>query len=530
MSAARLDSLTNELFENMVECLDLNDLRNLRMVSKAVAFKTTQNHFASYFSRKKVDLTRPGLQAFVRETSQGTRLGCRVRHLTLTRVEYCISELEKVLESGEVVTDTRLGSHHDPKRRACRTEELHGLQSSLDKLRQCQADGEDFHRQGLDVSLLSEAFQNIASHKGPGVETLRLEVVARIDGIGNRRPAGALGMQNRAFGLGTAARAFSIVAASSRDNGPIVQRLELFTADPASTWCSLPYDTFSHFDWEASESWPSLRAVKKLSMRVSDRFTEIPELDSTHLEGCTSVNGGIPRRPATLKAAQRSVVEREREIDTRHRENITRMQQLCRHLEELDITWYRLSWLNPRFFFETFDPNLDIDAIAQWKSRQSYMHRLSQSEPFPNLRKLQLGGLSLSIDDLLAFVRKHNASLREISLENVQAVDSLFAPLFEFLASQDCAVERVHLKDLQEDLRSLFYLPEQESQFTKLSGATRQRDNVIDRWGVDVKLVIRCYPRTTRWRNIENKEVCRANRWKEIAFGSVHAGIPCWKV
>jgi hypothetical protein len=82
-------------------------------------------------------------------------------------------------------------------------------------------------------------------------------------------------------------------------------------------------------------------------------------------------------------------------------------------------------------------------------------------------------------------------------LENVQAAGSLFAPLFEFLASQDCAVERIHLRDLQEDLRMLLFLPEQESQSTKLSGATRQL-NVIDRWGADVKLVIGCYPRTKR--------------------------------
>jgi hypothetical protein len=183
MSAARLDTLTNELFENTVECLDLQDLRNLRMVSKAVAYKATQNHFASYFSCKRVDLTRPGLQAFFQATSQGARLGCRVRHLTLTGVEYCIPELEKVFDSAQIITDTRLGSHdshHGPKRRVCYTEELHGLQSSLDKLRQCQADDEDFHRQGLDVSLLSEAFRNIASYSRHAIETLRLEVVARI--------------------------------------------------------------------------------------------------------------------------------------------------------------------------------------------------------------------------------------------------------------------------------------------------------------------------------------------------------------
>jgi hypothetical protein len=124
MSAARLNALTNELFENVIECLDLEGLRNLRMVSKAVAFQATQNHFASYCSRKRVDLTRPGLQAFVQETSQGARLGCRVRHLTLTGVEYSIPELEKAIDSGQAIINTMLGMQRSPKRRACAEEEL----------------------------------------------------------------------------------------------------------------------------------------------------------------------------------------------------------------------------------------------------------------------------------------------------------------------------------------------------------------------------------------------------------------------
>jgi hypothetical protein len=355
-------------------------------------------------------------------------------------------------------------------------------------------------------------------------------MVARIDGIANRRSAGALVLQNQGFGLRSAAKTFAVVASSLCDSGPVVQRLELFSRDTASTWCSLPYDTFSHFDWEAPKSWPSLSAVKKLSMRVSDRFTEIVEPDLTNSKGCFSFDGNrtTPGPSATLIAAQLPSIEREREIDTRHCESITGMQQLCRRLEELDITWYRLSWLLERSHCCIYDPNLETAAIAQWNSRQSYMHHLSQAEPFPHLRKLKLGGLSLLSDDLLVLVQNHSASLREVSLENVQAVDSLFVPLFEFLASPGCAVERIHLRDLQEDRHSLMYLPEQESQCTRVSGATRHH-NVIDCWGVDVKLVVRCYPRR-RWRTrFDSGDVRRADRWKEIAFGSTHAGVPCWK-
>lgn len=529
MTAARLDSLTNELFEDMVEYLDLADLRNLRMASKVLSFKVTQNHFASYFLHKKIDLTQLGLQAFVQATSQGARLGCRVRHLTLTGVEYSISELEEVFDTGEVITDTALGMRLPPKRRACGREELSGLQASLDKLRRCQADDDDFHKQGMDVSLLSEALRNISTYGGHGIEILRLEIIARIDGIADRRPAGAVELQNRRFGLSSAARTFAVVASSLQDNALAIQRFELFSGSPSSTWCSLPYDTFSLFDWEPSRSWPSLGAVKKLSMRLSDRFTNVTGLNSTNFNGCCDMIGRDPELAATLIAAQLPIIEREREIDSRHCKTITRMQQLCRHLEELEITWYRLSHLMPRSRYDRYmyDPNGETAAVAQWNSRQSYMRHLSQANPFPLLRNLQLEGLSLLSDDLLAFVKNHAASLREISLENVQAVDSLFTPLFEFLASRECNIEWIHLRDLQEGYHSLMFLPEQESEFTHVSGVMRQ-PSVIDRWGADAKLVIRCFPRTKRWRTPPLKVFRRADRLKVIAFGSTHAGLPCW--
>lgn len=156
------------------------------------------------------------------------------------------------------------------------------------------------------------------------------------------------------------------------------------------------------------------------------------------------------------------------------------------------------------------------------------MHRLSQTEPFSHLRKLKLGGLSLLSDDLLVFVQKHKTSLREISLNNIQAVDSAFAPLLEFLASQHCAVERIHLEDLIENRHTLLFRENQKSQCTTLSGDWQL--NVIDRWGADVKMCIQYYPpKEGPKMSLSRSLSCRGRQTRMITFGSSYAGMPWWK-
>lgn len=248
MSAARLDALTNELFENMAECLDLDDLRNLRLVSRAVAFKTTQNHFESYFSRKQVNISGQGLQAFAQATSQGNRLACLVRHLTLTGIDYStsIQILEKTMGSGYVTYDTAIGMRYPPRHWKCSREELRAVQTSLDELKRCKADDDMFHKEGLDVYLLSAALRNVASHRRHNIVKLRLRQVLRLGNFATRKPNGVLHVRDRHSGFRSAAKTFAVLASAMRDGAraPTVQHLDIYRGDPAKSWCSVPHDTF----------------------------------------------------------------------------------------------------------------------------------------------------------------------------------------------------------------------------------------------------------------------------------------------
>jgi hypothetical protein len=101
------------------------------------------------------------------------------------------------------------------------------------------------------------------------------------------------------------------------------------------------------------------------------------------------------------------------------------------------------------------------------------------------LRTFHLGGLSLRTRDLLTFVQKHQSSLREIVLDNVQAVDETFAPLFSLLACKGTLMQRIHLKNLQENLAAVYLETEQRSKYTRISG-DQWDNNIIERWGEDV--------------------------------------------
>lgn len=100
MSSARLDVLTLELFDIVLEVLKLDDIRQLRLVSKETCAKVSRDRFLSFTAWKRVELTPTGLGEFARMTSHGFRVGCSVRHLTLVGVLYDLEILEEVLRTG----------------------------------------------------------------------------------------------------------------------------------------------------------------------------------------------------------------------------------------------------------------------------------------------------------------------------------------------------------------------------------------------------------------------------------------------
>ena len=108
-------------------------------------------------------------------------------------------------------------------------------------------------------------------------------------------------------------------------------------------------------------------------------------------------------------------------------------------------------------------------------------------------------------------------------LDNVQAVDDTFTPLFSALACTGGLIQRIHLKNLQEDLAVVYFGIEQRSGFTRSSG-DQWDNNILERWGDDVRNQIEYS--TRKIRHTGNYANWNAERNSIHKFGSIAVGMP----
>jgi hypothetical protein len=170
-----LEGCPNEAIECIVVHLGLIDIRSLRLSSRALGIKATEDHFKSYFHSKHVDITHSALSAFVDITGPG-ELGCFIQDLTLVGVVNNTKLLESMLREGEEEYEEEdeeedeegdeEGDEEEDEDMEYepRTEEQIKAELDLKILEDRQTDYEQLHESGTDVSLLSEAFRNIVAN------------------------------------------------------------------------------------------------------------------------------------------------------------------------------------------------------------------------------------------------------------------------------------------------------------------------------------------------------------------------------
>lgn len=528
MSSAKLDALTPELFDIVLQDLGLDDIRQLRLVNKETCARATRDRFLSCTTRKRVEITPAGLETFTLMTSQGYRLGCSVRHLTLVGVLYDSSILEEILETGALGWLPTIGPSLGALKQLSE-EEIDTVQTSFNDLQQRKKDLDEFRKTGTDIMLLSQAMQNLSSEPQCKLDTLSLEVVvydggAVLEMSPKHKSLGRYSKTRREQIFSTAMERFKLVSLALRENGPSIDRLEVFDRQSGPLPCKLPCDTFSQIEWvESKQAWASFRGLKSLSLHVSDRATS-PDLEVFE---SNSVDDAVCRD---------QMPGQEFEDNARHISHLIQMQSLCPQLEDLRILWYRLlpdeDWMRLARRYPGMQakgrvpsgktwPRLTVE--AQWRARQLYMHQLALATPFECLRTFHLGGLSLQVKDLLTFVQKHQSSLREVVLDNVQAVDDNFTPLFSLLACANTLIQRIHLENLQENLAAVYFDAEQRSEYTRISG-DQWDNNIIERWGEDVTKQIEYSTRNVRHEGTSaNWHAARDSIYK---FGSIAAGMP----
>jgi hypothetical protein len=379
MSSAKLDALTPELFDIVLQDFELDDIQRLRLVNKVTCARAAQDRFISSLRSKNVDLTQSGLESFAHMTSHGQCLGCLVRHLTLTDVLYDLPTLEAILATGNRI----VGSHRPRTTEKCSEEEMFIARRCFDELRQCHEVDKAFRKTGDDLALLCQSMRSIASKPNCELETLSLEVVVYGEDTATQKSSIQFDATLRIRIFQTAAETFRLVAQSLRETGPRIRHFEVFGRNPGTTRFNLPHDTFSQLDWTGYEHyWTSFRSLKAMSLCLSDRLmgADLMVYDPT---------------PVPNTARQDISHGRELETDTHHLASQMKMLSLCRNLEELRITWHKITPDNSSYSYKVDRPKR--------RTRRRYIDELALLIPFPRLRVFHLAGFVVNVTELCRF-------------------------------------------------------------------------------------------------------------------------------
>jgi hypothetical protein len=269
-----LDDLPNELFEGIVQWLDLSDIYNLRSSSRLLASKATQHHFKSFFRMKQVDLDERSLTYFAHATQPA---GCLVEELVLVGLVYDTQVL-KDLES-RIYFGSGRRLNKDERDRMQRG--LEAIEERRDALR-------IFHDSKNAVRLLSEALRNLNSNgsKAGCLSFLSLEIRTCIYDGERRKPPASYDHDaktgqplKRRVDLNplyrTTAQNFRLAMNSLARSRLKVQKLDLYNGTDMQR-CSLPCPELIHLE----ARWPHLRAcfasVTSLSLSLRDPNPKFP--------------------------------------------------------------------------------------------------------------------------------------------------------------------------------------------------------------------------------------------------------------
>lgn len=275
-----------EVIELIVKLLPLHDNCNLRLTSRSLASKATQDHFKANFQAKRVELSRTELHKLVTAT-ESPGLVCLLRQLTLVAPVYNPSELEARLRHKAIdIPSWDEDGLIELKSQDLGDEDLRRTKEDLHKLRQLQSEHSDFIERKEDVALLRQALTNLSTH-GVTFRSISTHVaVYRIDAITPIRPLYGGGWRHI---WKAAAEGVKCLFESLANSGLCVEELDLFSSSEMQR-CSLACDQLSSIDFDSASMRSCLENVQVLSMSISDKVIRKSQREPTDFEDYSVTN------------------------------------------------------------------------------------------------------------------------------------------------------------------------------------------------------------------------------------------------
>lgn len=314
-----MEDLPSELIEMIVVLLDLPNICSIRLVSRQLSSKATQEHFRSFFRARRVYLEQQSLQEFAHATRRGG-LGCLLTRLEVIGIAAETSCLEDGMSYGDLDESGRVASPGTAKG----TRDRHRDRSALRNAKN-------------DARLLGEAFNNIGTASAVGgLESLSLKVHVlrhasdRLDlpvlhvydpGVNEEAECGA----DRDAISRTAAETFAAAAESLVASRLRVWELIIFNGTDMQR-CSLAAAALKNINSLYPRLRYSLTSLRKLSLSLSRHRDEI----SSDLVGLTRLLQIAPG----LRELEVHVFIADRALDWR-REDHMRLLAAQKHLPQL---------------------------------------------------------------------------------------------------------------------------------------------------------------------------------------------------
>ncbi|KAF2172587.1 hypothetical protein M409DRAFT_63232 [Zasmidium cellare ATCC 36951] len=449
--AAHISNLANEIVESIVVLLDLPDICSLRLTSRLVAAKVTQDHFKSFFRSKTIDLTKSSLETFVAVTQPGL-LGCLVQNITLIGIANNPKGLESILRKKTRTVVERNGPIFASTEERCSAEELAKAERDLETInRRCEE-----HRQlreaGQDIKLLGEALTNLLANGKGALRSLSLEVaMCRDDADKHQRPVSGMGWK---YTWQAATDAFKTTMPALAASGLQVTKLNLFNPENFLR-CSIPSNELSVLDFEDPSLQTCLRSIKSLSISLSDRIIDETDKNAARTgDPGDNVDWSIAPTKRPIEELRAEAAE-----ETNFR-GLATLISLCTNLEDLDLHYFNLaiSVLTPE--------DAKDEVVLQRLAQVSKDHLL-------NLQKCRLRGFHVWEHDLLAFIQQ-SPNLQDLTLDNMMttAYDSApdaspgtFASILKHCASPSANFQKILFDDLFEQGHLVYFETEGEQKF-----------------------------------------------------------------
>ncbi|SMY27741.1 unnamed protein product [Zymoseptoria tritici ST99CH_1A5] len=464
-----LGELPPELYNLFVDHLDLADIKNMRLVSRDVADKATQDRFHSFYKSKHLDITKRNLEDFVWIVSNSA-LAKKLEDLSLVALVPNTVRLKDIIITRKRPTPLMIETNWDEddgdeeELENCSDEALSKVMDDFIVLSEWQDDGDRLRKNGRDVCLLSRALSGLAAD-GVSLRSLSTSVVTyQYDTTTRLFP---VEVKCRLWVQEAAAHTFSMAMKSLRHSGLRVECLHFFCLDQA---CGVAHDTLSQFNWTQPKAF-HLAALRVLSLRLTDQVI----FESAY----ATRNGGDHSRTDSrhLTDETRHPLPTLEELEENARQStiaLTRMLEACSNLEVLELAKYNLSYKSAEL------------NIATMRSRPRYMDSLALMRPMKTLRSLHLAGFCTDEDQLAAFLRAHGPVLEDLRLRNIRLVQGSWRRTLSVLTEAAFSLDSLHLEDLSDNDGHVmcFSNNQEDSECTEVEDGHIE-GNDIYRWGAD---------------------------------------------